>query len=420
MSAPPFFFTWSAQRHAQALAITGGEGAFFDVRNASGMSERWLDMGSLSYQAGLGHGNARVIEAMKRQCDALLLTVPSATFPEKEALARKLLEHAPPGFTKVFFTLGGAEATENALKIARLATRRHKLMARYRSYHGATMGALSLSGDHRRPPLEPGLPGVVHVLDQYESRLPGGARVVEGGADAHAIERTLELEGPESVAALFLEPVPGANGVLVPPDGYWPAIRAACDRHGTLLVADCVLNGFGRLGTWYGFESFGADPDIITLSKGLTGGYAPLGAVLVHERVARRFEDEVLWAGLTFYGHPIGVAAALESMSIYEDEQLVERAAVLGQHLEEKIAAIQDRSPELIPKTRSRGLLAALEIAGDAARFSRLERALESARIYVHCNARVRTLILAPPLVIAERDLDDGLDRIEEAILKTI
>jgi taurine--2-oxoglutarate transaminase len=419
MTEHPFFFTWSAQRHAEPFAITGGDGAFFDVRNVEGAVERWLDMGSLSYQAALGHGEKRVVEAMKRQCDALLLTVPSAIYPEKEMLARKLLEHAPPGFTKVFFTLGGAEAVENALKIARLATRRHKLMARYRSYHGATMGALSLSGDHRRPPLEPGLPGVVHVLDQYESRLPGGARVIEGGADASVIARTLELEGPESVAAIFLEPVPGANGVLVPPDGYWPAIRAACDRHGTLLVADCVLDGFGRLGNWYGFESFGADPDLITISKGLTGGYAPLGAVLVHERVARVFEDEVLWAGLTFYGHPIGVAAALESISIYEDERLIERAAILGKHFEERIAAIQDRSPTLVPKTRAKGLLGAFEIAGDASRFSRLVRALEKARVYTHPNGRIRTLIIAPPLVISERDLDLGLHRIEEAIIET-
>ncbi len=419
MNEHPFFFTWSTQRHAAPFAITGGEGAFFDVRNVDGVVERWLDMGSLSYQASLGHGSKRVIEAMKRQCDSLLLTVPSATYPEKETLARKLLEHAPPGFSKVFFTLGGAESVENALKMARLVTRRHKSVARYRSYHGATMGALSLSGDHRRPPLEPGLPGVIHVLDQYESRLPGGARWVEGGADADIIERTLELEGPQSVAAIFLEPVPGANGVLVPPDGYWPAVRAACDRQGTLLVADCVLDGFGRLGTWYGFESLGADPDLITVSKGLTGGYAPLGAVLVHERVARVFDDEVLWAGLTFYGHPIGVAAALESISMYEDERLIERASVLGERFAEQIAAIQDRSPALIPKTRSKGLLGALEIAGDAPRFSRLVRALEEARVYTHPNARIRTLILAPPLVISERDLEEGLRSIEEAIVET-
>ncbi|MDQ3034054.1 MAG: aminotransferase class III-fold pyridoxal phosphate-dependent enzyme [Myxococcota bacterium] len=417
MTDHPFFFTWSAQRGAEPFAIIGGEGAFFDVQAAAGGApERWLDMGSLSYQASLGHGCRRVIDAMKRQCDDLLLTVPSGTYPAKEALARKLLERAPPGFTKVFFTLGGAEAIENAIKIARLATKRSKLIARYRSYHGATMGALTLSGDHRRPPLEPGLAGVVHVLDQFESRVPGGARVIEGGADADVIARTLELEGQGTVAAIFLEPVPGANGALVPPEGYWPAVRAACDRAGTLLVADCVLDGFGRLGTWYGFEGLGASPDLITLSKGLTGGYAPLGAVLVHERVARAFDDEVLWAGLTFYGHPIGVAAALEALAVYEDEGLIERAAALGAGFASRIAAMQDRHAAQLPKTRALGLLAGLEIAGDAARFARLSRALEERRIYAHPNARARTLILAPPLVIAERDLDAGLAAIEDAI----
>lgn len=422
MSEPqeqPFFFTWSAQRGAKGFAIVGGEGAWFDVREERGAVERWLDMGSLSYQACLGHGCRRVIDAMKRQCDDLLLTVPGAIYPAKEALARKLLEHAPPGFTKVFFTLGGAEAVENALKIARLATGRHKLISRYRSYHGATMGALTLSGDHRRPPLEPGLAGVVHVLDQFESRLPGGARAIEGGADAAAIARTIELEGPETIAAIFLEPVPGANGALVPPDGYWPAIRAACDAHGVLLVADCVLDGFGRLGTWYGFESLGAPPDLITLSKGLTGGYAPLGAVLVHERVARAFDERVLWAGLTFYGHPIGVAAALEAVRVYEDERLIERAAALGAAFASEVAALQDRHPGRLPKTRARGLLAGLEIAGDGARFARLVRALEARRVYVHPNARARTLVLAPPLVIAEDELARGVRAIEDAIVES-
>ena len=418
MSEHPFFFTWSAQRTARPFEIVGGEGAWFDVRDG-GRVERWLDMGSLSYQANLGHGQRRIAEAMKRQCDELLLTVPSGGYPAKDALARKLLEHAPPGFTKVFFTLGGAEATENALKIARLATGRHKLISRYRSYHGATMGALTLSGDYRRPPLEPGLAGVVHVLDQFESRLPGGARVVEGGADAAAIARTIELEGPETIAAIFLEPVPGANGALVPPAGYWAGVREACDRHGVLLVADCVLDGFGRLGTWYGFESLGAAPDLITVSKGLTGGDAPLGAVLVHERVAKVFEDRVLLAGLTFYGHPIGVAAGLEAVRVYEDERLVERAAALGARMAESIAVLQDRHPTQLLKTRSMGLLAGLEIGGDAARFARLTKALEARRVYTHPNGRFRTIVLAPPLVIGDDELDRGLRELEAAIVES-
>lgn len=413
MSEHPFFFTWSAQASARPQEIVGGQGARF--RTAEG--GEWLDFASLSYQANLGHGNRRVAEAIKRQADELLLTTPSGIYPAKTALAKKLLAKAPPGFSKVFFTLGGAEATENALKIARMATGRHKLVSRYRSYHGASMGALTLSGDFRRPPLEPGLVGVVHVLDCYESRLPGGARVVEGGGSAEALGRTLELEGKGTVAAVFLEPVPGANGVLVPPAGYWDEVRRACDRHGALLVADCVLDGFGRLGTYYGFEGLGeAAPDLITVSKGITGGYAPLGAVLVHERVARHFEDAVLYAGLTFYGHPLGVAAGLEALAIYDDEQLVARAAELGRRLAGAIEALQDRHPALIVRTRALGMLAGLELDVDDARWARIERALEARRLMVHPNKRIRTLVVSPPLVIAERELDEGLGLLESAL----
>lgn len=414
MSDQPFFFTWTAQQSAKPFDLLGGEGARF----RTGDGREWLDFASLSYQANLGHGNRRVVQAIKRQADDLLLTTPSGAYPAKKRLAEKLLSHAPPGFSKVFFTLGGAEATENALKIARMATGRHKLVSRYRSYHGASMGALSLSGDFRRPPLEPGLVGVVHVLDCFESRCPGGARVIEGGGSAEAVARTLELEGPRTVAALFVEPVPGANGALVPPAGYWDGLRTACDQHGTLLVADCVLDGFGRLGSFYGFEAVGtAAPDLITISKGLTGGYAPLGAVLVHDRVARFFDDHVLYAGLTFYGHPLGVAAGLEAVSIYEEEGLVERAGLLGKRFADALYALQDRHGGIVPRARALGLLGGIELAVDDARWGRLERELDARTLMVHPNKRIRTIVVSPPLVIEEQELDEGFERLEAALV---
>jgi taurine--2-oxoglutarate transaminase len=409
----PFFFTWSAQKKAAPLEITGGQGAWFDTKDQG----RWLDFGSLSYQANLGHGERRIADAIKRQCDELLLTVPSGLYPGKTALAEALLAKAPPGFSKVFFTLGGAEAVENALKIARLVTGRHKTVSRYRSYHGATMGALALSGDYRRPVLEPAGVGAVHVLDCFESRLSGGGTVVEGGGSAEAVAQTMDLEGARTVAALFVEPVPGQNGCLVPPAGYWDGLRAACDAHGALLVADCVLNGFGRLGTYYGFESLGsAAPDLITVSKGITGGYAPLGAVLVNERVARHFDEQVLYAGLTFYGHPLGVAAGLEALRIYEVDGLLARAQTLGERFGGALAALQDARPSLVPRTRSRGLLGALELAVDDASFAAIVGALGDARLYVHVNKQFRTLVLAPPLVSTETDLAEGFARLERAL----
>jgi taurine--2-oxoglutarate transaminase len=414
VSDQPFFFTWTAQQSAKPFDLLGGEGARF----RTGDGREWLDFASLSYQANLGHGNRRVVQAIKRQADDLLLTTPSGAYPAKKRLAEKLLSHAPPGFSKVFFTLGGAEATENALKIARMATGRHKLVSRYRSYHGASMGALSLSGDFRRPPLEPGLVGVVHVLDCFESRCPGGARVIEGGGSAEAVARTLELEGPRTVAALFVEPVPGANGALVPPAGSWDGLRTACDQHGTLLVADCVLDGFGRLGSFYGFEAVGtAAPDLITISKGLTGGYAPLGAVLVHDRVARFFDDHVLYAGLTFYGHPLGVAAGLEAVSIYEEEGLVERAGLLGKRFADALYALQDRHGGIVPRARALGLLGGIELAVDDARWGRLERELDARTLMVHPNKRIRTIVVSPPLVIEEQELDEGFERLEAALV---
>jgi taurine--2-oxoglutarate transaminase len=205
--------------------------------------------------------------------------------------------------------------------------------------------------------------------------------------------------------------------VLVPPPGYWDEVRAACDRHGTLLVADCVLNGFGRLGTYYGFEAVGAaSPDLITISKGLTGGYAPLGAVLVHDRVAKHFEDHVLYAGLTFYGHPLGVAAGLAALDEYEDQHLVARAAVLGSKLAASVASLQDRHPTLVVRSRALGLLAGIELDVDDARWARLERELASRRLLTHPNKRIRTLIVSPPLVISEAELDDGMSRLESAL----
>src|SRR5689334_24695339 len=214
MSDHPFFFTWTAQQHAKPFELAGGEGAWFTTKDGS----RWLDLGALAYQVNVGHGNKRIVEAIKRQADELCLSSANAIFPAKVELAQKLLAMAGPGFTKVFFTLGGAEANENALKIARLVTKRLKNIARYRSYHGASMGALSLTGDWRRPPLEPGIPGVIHVQDCYCDRCPFGQRVETCKREcATNIGDVMRGEGPGSVAAVFLEPVPGANGVLVPP-----------------------------------------------------------------------------------------------------------------------------------------------------------------------------------------------------------
>src|SRR5690242_3750075 len=313
----PFFFTWTAQNNAKALELTGGEGAWFTTRGG----DRWLDLGALSYQVNIGHGNRRIVDAIKRQADELCISAPNAVFPAKVELAKRLLAMAGPQYSKVFFTLGGAEANENALKIARLYTKRLKNIARYRSYHGASMGAVALTGDWRRAAVEPALGGVVHVQDCYCDRCPFGQRVETCKREcATNIGDVMTLE--QGIAAVFLEPVPGANGVLVPPPEYWPIVRRACDEHGALLVADEVLCGFGRTGKPFGHQHWGVVPDMITVAKGLASGYATIGAVIVHEKIAKYFDAHVLACGLTYYAHPLACAAALETMKVYDDERM--------------------------------------------------------------------------------------------------
>ncbi len=405
MSEYPFFFTWTAQNAAKPVEITGGEGAWFTTSDGG----RWLDLGSLAYQVLVGHGNKRIVEAIKRQADELCLSTANAVFPAKVELAERLLAMAGPGFSKVFFTLGGAEANENAIKIARLVTGRMKNIARYRSYHGASIGALSLTGDWRRPPLEPLLPGVVHVQDCYCDRCPFGQRVETCRREcATNIADVMQREGSRSVAAVFLEPVPGANGVLVPPPEYWPIVRAACDEEGALLVSDEVLCGFGRTGKAFGFQHWDVTPDIITTAKGIASGYATIGAVIVHERVAKHFDEQMLACGLTFYAHPIACAAAVETLKIYDEERMFENAERLGPVLRRELDAVASR---IGTKTfvRSLGLLGCLEVEAPLDRWQTLSRELETRKLSLHVEGKRGTAIISPPLCITAEDLVMGV-----------
>jgi taurine--2-oxoglutarate transaminase len=402
MSDHPFFFTWTAQQGAKPLELTGGEGAWFTTKDGS----RWLDLGALSYQVNVGHGNKRIVEAIKRQADELCISAPNAVFPAKVELAKRLLAMAGPQFTKVFFTLGGAEANENALKMARLFTGRLKNISRYRSYHGASMGAVALTGDWRRAAVEPALGGVVHVQDCYCDRCPFGQKLETCKREcATNIGEVMKLE--EGVAAVFLEPVPGANGVLVPPPEYWPIVRKACDEAGALLVADEVLCGFGRTGKPFGHQHWGVVPDLITVAKGLASGYATIGAVIVHERIAKYFEDHVLAAGLTYYAHPTACAAAVETMKVYEDERMYDNAERLGPVLRRELEAIRGRIGRGF--VRSLGLLGALELEAQAASWATLGKELAARKLSLHVDGKRGTAIFAPPLCITEQELVTGM-----------
>ena len=324
------FYTWSVQAGVEPLEIVGGEGSRFTTADGG----RWWDLGSMTWNATLGHNHPRMRAALAEAAGRGLLVTPNAAFPAKARAAELLAEVTPPGLEKTFICLSGAEANENAVKIARLVTGRSKVIARNRSYHGATLAMLSLSGDPRRDPFEPGMPGVVRMADPYCFRCPFGKEPTSCAHEcAQNLETVLLREGPETIAAVILEGIVGANGVLVPPPGYWRKIRDICDRHGILLIADEVLSGFGRTGRWFAVDHDGVSPDMMTMAKGLTGGYTPGGAVIVSERVARHFDDHVLVCGLTSYAHPLVCEAITASIGVIRDEKLVERAAAAGAYL---------------------------------------------------------------------------------------
>jgi taurine--2-oxoglutarate transaminase len=393
-------YTWAAQSEAVPIEIVSGSGARF--RTADGAD--WIDFGSMTWNAGLGHGHPVMRRALSEAASQGLLTVPAGVFPDKVKAATALLEVAPEGLGggKVFFCLSGAEANENAIKMARLFTGRRRVVYRSRSYHGATLAMLSFSGDPRRKPFDPGLADGICWEDPYQA-----------APHPSDLESLLAREGPDSVAAVLLEGVVGANGVRVPPPGYFRRIRQICDRWGVLFIADEVLSGFGRTGRWFAVDQDGIAPDLMTCAKGLTGGYAPGGAVLVSARISRHFDDHPLSCGLTAYAHPLTCAAMVAAIGIYREEDLIGRAARLGEWLAVRLQTFSVSRPQ-VRDVRGLGLLWALDLAEPAntgpaspSRMGRLRAALERRHLYLH--KRDNTIFLAPPLVIAEHDLEEGL-----------
>jgi taurine--2-oxoglutarate transaminase len=404
------FTTWSAQGAAPLIEITGGEGARFTTTDGA----RWWDLGSMTWNAALGHGHPRLKAALAEAAGRGLLVTPNAAFPAKARAGELLAEVTPPGLEKTFFCLSGAEANENAVKMARLYTGRKKVVARNRSYHGATLAMLSLSGDPRNAPFEPGLPGVVRMADPYCFRCPFGKQPSSCAHEcAEDLETQLLREGPDTVAAVILEGIVGANGVFVPPPGYWKKIRAICDRHGVLVIADEVLSGFGRTGRWFAVDHDGVTPDLLTMAKGLTAGYVPGGAVIVTDRLARHFDDHVLVCGLTSYAHPLVCEAIVATIETLRDEGLVARAADLGGRLAGKLADFARRRP-VIAEVRGLGLLWAFELTAPGTKdplptltMSKLAASLK--RHHIHVHKRDNLVYFAPPLVITDAELDEAL-----------
>jgi len=296
MSKEYTFFSWSVQSEVNPIPIDHAEGVYFWDANG----KRYIDFSAQLMNVNIGHQHPKVINAIKDQADKLSYAHPGTATEPRGRLGELLAEVTPKNLQKSFFCLGGAEANENAIKMARLYTGRRKILAHYISYHGATHGAIALTGDNRRWSVEPTMPGVVHVLNPYCYRCPfGWTRDTCHRECIDHIEEVIQYEGPEEIAAIFLEGVVGSNGIIVPPDEYWPRMREICDKHDILLISDEVMSGFGRTGKWFAVDNWDVAPDIITMAKGITSGYVPLGAVIVSDRIAQHFEDNKLWCGST-------------------------------------------------------------------------------------------------------------------------
>ena len=412
-------FEWSAQSKVDPIPVAGAKGCWFWTPEG----KRYLDFNSQLMCVNIGHGDQRVIKAIQDQAATLAYANPFMATEPRAKLGEKLASIAPGDIDVFFFTNGGAEANENAIKIARMYTGRHKILARYRSYHGGTSGAITLTGDPRRWASEPGIPGVVHVPDPYHGIQRGWDPVDLALAN---LEEIIQLEGPQTIAAFFLETVTGTNGVLVPPDGYLEGVRALCTKYGILMVADEVMAGFGRTGEWFAINHWNVVPDLLTMAKGLTSAYVPLGAVGMRRAIADHFSDKVFYGGLTYNSHPLGCATALATIAVYEEDDLLARARAMGDVMKRHMQDLESRHP-IVGAARSLGLFGIVELVKDRKSMEPLApfngtsepmlalgRFLRQEGLYTF--VRWNTIMTNPPLTITEEELAHGFDIIDRGL----
>ena len=357
------FHSWSAQAVIDPLPIARAQGSRFWDFDGRG----YLDFSSQLVNVNIGHQHPKLVAAIQEQAGRLLTIAPTFANDARSEAARLLAELAPGDLNMVFFTNGGAEANENAIRMARLHTGRNKVLAAYRSYHGATAGSIALTGDPRRWPSEPGMPGVVRHWGPYayRSAFHSDSEEQEGERALQHLRDTIMVEGASTVAAIILETVVGTNGVLVPPDGYLAGVRQICDEHGILLIVDEVMSGFGRCGEWFAVDHWDVTPDLITFAKGVNSGYVPLGGVILSDRVAETFQDRAYPGGLTYSGHPLACASAVASIGIFREEGIVEHARALGRDvLGPELRALAERHPS-VGEVRGLGVFWALELVRD-------------------------------------------------------
>lgn len=417
--------SWSKQKSTNPIAIKYGEGVYLYDYDG----KRYLDFSSGLMNVNIGHSNQRVTDAVVRQMQEVAYVTPNCVTKVRGELGKKLAEICPGDLNKAFFTLCGASSIENAIKLARLYTGRHKILTRYQSYHGSTSGAMSASGDPRRLPVDAQqAPNFVHFDLPYLYRWDHSKESLLKDSIAQ-LERIIAYEGPNNIAAILLEGQSGSSGCLLYSAGYLKAVRTICNKHGILLIMDEVMSGFGRTGKWFGFQHHDIVPDMIAMAKGLTSGYLPLGCLMVSNRIAAKYDDAMLPMGLTYSAHPVSCAAALEVLKIYEDDNLVENAAAMGKYMDTQIEKLKQKHRS-IGDWRNTGLLGCLELlkdqktreavvpfnAGPDEMVVMNKVATKLKELGLHTVIRWSFIFIAPPLCISRKQIDEGLTMISEAI----
>ena len=419
--------SWKNQSSWRPVSMSRADGVYF--WDADG--KRYIDWSSQLVNVNIGHNNQHVIKAIQEQTASLTYAMPSLATEPRAKLGEMLAEVTPAGLSKSFFTLGGADAIENAMKMARLYSGRQKIMTRYRAYHGGTFGAMSAGGDPRRLANEPGVPWIVRMQDPYAYRSPlyrGRSRDEGDQALIDQIEDTILFEGPENIAAVLLEGYNGTSGIIQGGPVYWQGIKALCEKYDILLIVDEVMSGFGRTGKWFGIDNYpNVKPDLMVMAKGLTSGYVPMGAVTVSEDIAAHFEENVLWAGLTYSAHALGCAAGIANIEVYRQENLIKRSAEMGKVLRQGLVDLAEKHPS-VGDIRGEGLHQIIELVKD--RDSRepmsgfnnppseVMQKVAGSLLENGMSTFVKWdwIFCTPPLIISEREIQEGLDIIDQAL----
>ena len=419
------FHSWSAQATLNPLMIKGANGIY--VTDEDGVT--YMDFSSQLVNTNLGHQHPALVNAIVEQASTLCTIAPQHGYPSRYRAAELILDHSFDGATKVFFTNGGTEAVEHAVRMARLHTGRHKVLAAYRSYHGATTTSINLTGDPRRWPSDYGTSGVVHFFGPflYRSEFHSTSEEQECERALEHLESTIRFEGPNAIAAIILETIPGTAGIMVPPKGYLQGVREMCDRFGIVYIADEVMCGFGRTGSWFAYHDHGVVPDLVTFAKGVNSGYIPLGGVVINKAICASFADRIYPGGLTYSGHPLACASAVAAIETMQRDRVIDNARTIGNEvLRPGLAAMADRHP-VIGDVRGLGVFFALDLVLDratkeplapygssSAAMTELVAASRAEGLLVFTN--FHRLHVVPPCTITADEAREGLARLDRAI----